>query len=616
MIGVSCPACLAVVGNSARFCGKCGAAIGETKTVNADARETTASRSFVGFAEKLMISPEPGLAERVDSDRGSVSDGHGRQGSSAVATRSSASSEFDVSRLGSTRAFSSVSKAVPNDNRAAIKKTIFVTTPEIRDRLNSILRDLGTQYLDCVVRSDDHCLLERVRASVKHHGSERAQYLVIVGGWNEIPPIQIKSPLKNDDEAHCLSDIPYGVLEDTDLPLLPCLAVSRIPVVERDILNRLFRMVSTAMRPTDSLAFAISAECWRDATAAIADAVTASGLSLNIPSPDLETRQRQPAMLVSPEWDSAALQNAFEHGLERDHQVLLFNVHGSAQVTGWFGEGVDGKLLRVFGPGLVSDYRGAIIFSEACYGGALDYGEASVTEDFFRRGGSVLVGSSNVAYGSNSSDLGAADLLAKNFLMALSRGSTVGEAMSSARIATLDDDPRMIDYASKTVLTFTLFGLPWMTIPRRSSGPFASTNDERGNIDRSSFLSAVRGGRSDQQVGTEVGADRPTDGATAEFSLASFRATYRKRLSSLQRSFLGSVDERRSRLRSFRDYDTIRKFVADSGADPEGFELEVITSAGASGYRLHWSSPRHASVRRIVVLTDEFGVLQKVLTSR
>ncbi len=621
-----CASCSAISTERAKFCGSCGARMefAAEKVVDHErvaARTGISSESSNGF-KGIRDSSARAVQRALDSS--SVRDD---SVASYRVRKALLSDALDVEKeryladqrpLHKPQALShSGPGCLPEETLTALKKTVFVTTPELKGVLQLVLTDVGASCLECVTTKGEGPLVERVRNILRRYGESRVKYLVLLGNWDDVPPVAVPSPLVDDYDSHCLSDLPYVALNDgQDVALLPGVAVSRIPRVDRSVLFRLLTDGVNSVRTAGPLAIAVSAECWREATLAIVDSVT-GGVEPHIPAtPRVGVGTDRASLLLSPHWDRLSIPHVFETTLKAPSQVFLFNVHGSPDVTDWFGDGGDGNMPHVFGPGLIANYERAVVFSEACYGGAMGFDGLSVIEDFFLRGGTAFVGSSVIAYGSSSRQLGAADLMAKHFLVAINRGTTLADAMNEARVATLTDDPRMVDYAQKTVLSFNLFGFPWVRRPSLSTG--VSLAGKARSFEQSpSVLSGIRD-RVQAQARNQAESSLDTTGisSTASTSLSSIRDSYRNSLTTLQRRYLASIDEARARLRTFRDYDKIKSSIVRLGADPENFRAESVSCAATAGFRLHWSVQLPTSTRQVVVLTDELGVLKRLLISR
>ena len=209
-----------------------------------------------------------------------------------------------------------------------------------------------------------------------------------------------------------------------------------------------------AGQPTPrSLPFGLSARCWEAASQAVLQAL---GGGLVQSSPVLDH-----ASLPS-RWDTRS-------------PWQYFNLHGSMVEPGWYGEHA-GDYPVAFLPALATRLQSLnVIGVEACYGarfGGLN-ADASVLLSALSHLTVAFLGSSRIAYGPSRPPNRLADVMVRDFLLAMRQGHTAGVAHLHARhavaesMAQPDMDPHL---AIKTLLSFNLFGDPSVVMGRRPTG--------------------------------------------------------------------------------------------------------------------------------------------------
>ena len=296
-------------------------------------------------------------------------------------------------------------------------------------------------------------------------------YVLIIGDGDVIPFHYLENPA-GDSDGEFPTDVPYAVADggsgespvgdpagdagaggELDRFLLPDRMVARIPLRAESgggLLPFLEMLASGGTRgPAREKQMGLSALQWRRESARVYGVLAEEGL------------------MTSPPVDISG----FEPGWLESEAVIYFNVHGSKDEEYWYGQkGL--SYPRVLCPDIVAKScpSGAIVLSEACYGGLVE-GKTpadSVAMRFLERGVGAFVGSSAIAYGSPDEDLTEADLLAYLFFSRLVGGETSGRALREAKIdfaadmldrqGYLDGDDR------KTLLEFNLFGDPTVGI--------------------------------------------------------------------------------------------------------------------------------------------------------
>jgi hypothetical protein len=132
-----------------------------------------------------------------------------------------------------------------------------------------------------------------------------------------------------------------------------------------------------------------------------------------------------------------------------------------------------------------------------------------------------------------------------------------------------------------------------------------------------SVLDRVRASTLGQNsAGRYSGAEAVAGQTPAGATLARLRSSYRERLSGLQRGHFLETEQALERLRTFRDYSTIRQTLISLGVDPQNAKVEFVTAKDRAGYRLHGTVGTSVRAGRVMVLTDEQGRLKQTLTSK
>jgi len=172
-----------------------------------------------------------------------------------------------------------------------------------------------------------------------------------------------------------------------------------------------------------------------------------------------------------------------------------FNLHGLLDAAEWFGQADPEKpwpgsdypvALRPqdIGSGKVASKRARgkrsvplVIFSEACFGAHIFNRklEESIPLKFLASGTQVFAGSTCTAYGSISTPLAAADLLAFSFWSYVKAGLPAGEALRRAKIELAREMHHRQGYLDgedqKTLISFVLYGDPLAQPVGRSKDP-------------------------------------------------------------------------------------------------------------------------------------------------
>lgn len=493
-------------------------------------------------------------------------------------------------------------KRVSAPTAEAIPRTAFVVPAAFAHEFRSLLRaeHLSPQAICVVDQPGD--LESALYALHAQYAAHPPNYLCLLGTWDDIPARRIPSPLRGDDDEFCPCDLAWGLADPAQMdddPTLDGIPVGRIPVLDADVIHRLFCYELPSTRAEHAVNLAVSAECWADATHEIVRSQGGYGaLSRRVAVPVQRSLLPGQPVLLSPHWREVDLVPVVGGNPHRE-TTLLFNVHGSGDDPSWVGESEDGEYVRIFSPDQVQDFSGTILVTEACYGGAMGYDSPSMVESFFRRGGLAFLGASVIAYGSDSESLAGADLMAQFFLRAVHSGDSFGQAHAIARRQIVDSDPWANDVSMKTLVSFNLYGLPWMK--KAGTAPAAHYTRESA----SSVLSSIRNARS---MASRPGSSGVLDRA---------RTRYRERLPEFEQTFLSDAAEILNKLQGFRDFETISRSL-NKFADPEmQLRLERVSHGGESGYRLRLKAvDRQKKSRYKIIITDAEGRIRKSISSK
>ncbi len=555
----NCPACSHRVNPGAKFCANCGGVL------SANTPSGIAAKRGEGLSQQVgKFSSEPSRFASITSSK----------------------------------------KSIAPDTIDAVKRTLFIVPDWFESSFQVLLDENKLNPISVIALDSSDDMTETLRDIPASYAAAGIRYIVIIGDWGSLAPARIPSPLAHDGDAFCLSDSPHHFSDDSEdeewmLDHLAHIQVGRIPVTDIDIIHSLFSHTESSTRNTDPVSLAVSAECWAEATHEIVRSQGGGTFAKQVAKPVNRNLLPKIPVVLSPGWSEDDLVPVLDIS-KTEEQIILFNVHGMADEPNWIGESIDREYIQIFSPERIQDFSKTILVTEACYGGALGYDTISITEDFFHRGGLAFLGSSTIAYGSNSANLGAADLMAKHFIEKVNEGAPFGEALNHARKALEDDDPFIDDYSKKTILSFNLFGLPWMkkTVAKSTLGRFSGSSS-------GSVLANARASLANRTSGTGSGV------------LGQARERYRSRLSEINQGFLANTPEMLEKLRTFRDYDKITESLNQWVGKDAFIQLESVEAAGQKGYRIGFKSQeKNGSKKQGVIVTDADGRIKKMLSSK
>ena len=492
----------------------------------------------------------------------------------------------------------------------AISKTLFICPMRSAEPISALLKQLGATPLAISTGNDPDEIqanaVENLRALT---ATKQVQYVCILGDWQAVPPFYLPNPAYEggDSDEYCLTDAPYGIAggisatSDSDiLSYIPNMSVGRIPSGDPNLIERLLKSPLSNKSAAESLAVAVTAECWEEATDAIVGKITHPGHLFGISDSPVTNRSPEKKLLCSPSWDLHSITEVIAGHPLKPNSLILFNVHGSNEDTYWYGEGQFQGCIPAFHPSANGAFPNCVLMTEACYGGALGYNEPSMVEHFFARGGKAFVGCSVIAYGTADASLSGADIIAFNFINGLEDGMSFAEALNHSKLQVSVTDPESTDISFKTVMSFNLYGIPWQK--------FSSHGAQSSGSDSTSSSSAIRErlrGRLDSIRG------RVTD------NLSDRREDYRARVPEPLKRFIVDQALFLQQLAQFKDYAKIQKIVAGMGVDVNDCTLEKVSSKDFSGYRLRGDRQLGLGLKQTFqIVTTADGVVRKTIVSK
>jgi len=485
--------------------------------------------------------------------------------------------------------------------------TAFLLPQDLLQTFSNLLNAHGTTPLALIgVSNPSDAQIHAMHSIRQLVVKGQLKYICIIGNWEEIPPYEIKNPV-DDGDSHCKTDSLYGALETFDaediLSSIPIVPVSRVPVKDLDVLEKLFFNQVSDLTPLEAFHFAVSAECWQKATGAIMERFTDNGReAILVAAPQPADGAVCHGVLTSPAWDQNSLGQHFSNVQIPQNALLLFNVHGQPDYPTWVGQRGQ-EYPEIFRPGTIEKYNYSVLFSEACYGGALGYDEPSVVEHFFANEGRAFVGCSVIAWGSSTDDLSAADVLALNFLRSLQNGLSFANALNQAKLELVQQGPWTDDITQKTIFSFNLFGVPWQRyLSNGYQNTISSPRPSPG-----SRLEALK-----NRVSSRLSNRRES----ATSGLADVREGYRARLPEKARFFLMDQSEALRQFIHFRDSAKIASILSEFRLPIEQCKFEKISSKNEPGYRISGKSEEKGRTQRFFIVTDDSGRHTKTIVSK
>jgi hypothetical protein len=500
---------------------------------------------------------------------------------------------------------------VSTNARSAISGTLFVAPSHFVSALTQLLDQHAASPLAIVADADPVQLQLKARQTFKRYSaSGTLKFVCLLGNWTDVAPFKVRnpSPRCRSNDPFCLTDSLYACVEEYDeddiFTAIPSVPIGRIPVLDVDVVTSALLEAPRFLDPSQAFAFGVTAECWSIPTQAIVKLFTETSTKADLVSEPNNRTLATPGVLTSPGWNEYDLRLAVNSSQIAPGAILLFNVHGSADETGWVGEGSNGY-VPIMNPETIEQFNGALMITEACYGGSLGYNEPSIVEQFFVNGGKTFIGCSVIAWGTTNdywvddTSLSGADLIAVHFLKLLREGKSMGEALTLAKIEALQDDPLCDPVAKKTALSFNLFGAPWFSL---KTSPESSVLPEREV--RGSMLDRVRSRRS-------------SSGQDESYSVAGLRRRYQSRLPENSRRFMIERNEALIRISGFQDFQKIEYLMDQWATRLEDCELELINMGEDFGFLLFGNSEKNSGPNYLFqVVIDRSGTIKKTMTTK
>ncbi len=273
------------------------------------------------------------------------------------------------------------------------------------------------------------------------HNSKKGDSFIIIGGHTLFPFYKVNNPTRDGDRI-VWTDNFYGSTDDDSL--LPERAVGRLP--DGKDINFLLQQIENVGKTQNKSAFkgntfGLGAAVWEDASRNIYKIIS------------------NKEFLLSPPETTDTIK------IEKNTEILYFNLHGSDRTNKWYGQG-DGRYPVALSLDNIPGLKNSIIFTEACYGAYIIDKELSesLALTFLKEGCRCFVGSTTIAYGPPTPPPTEADLMASLFFQEVLKGERFGIALLNAkhdffkimidRQGFLDGDDK------KTLLQFVLYGNP------------------------------------------------------------------------------------------------------------------------------------------------------------
>mgnify|MGYP005848479963 CR=1 FL=1 len=299
--------------------------------------------------------------------------------------------------------------------------------------------------------------------------------VLILGGDAIVPFWRLENP-SEDDDGEVLSDSPYA--SRSEGYLLPQRSLGRLPDAADADLDLLLRQLDTALLRRHQAPPGTGLLGWLDSVRRLAGLGTSMPSSLGCSagawrdaSVAAFSAVGGPARLqISPPATVLDMEKAWQTGAT----AAYFSLRGARDAAQWYGQPgdtpphADLMLPAAFGPELAErvDAAGSVVFTEASHGAYLldKTRQTSIPLRFLAKGALGVVGPTATAYGSVTSDLAGANLLAFHFWRRLLEGMSLGQALGHAKHDVYADALRRQGWLDgddqKALLQFTLFGDP------------------------------------------------------------------------------------------------------------------------------------------------------------
>ena len=336
-------------------------------------------------------------------------------------------------------------------------------------------------------------LKKRYNSLAKESGKP-PQYLFIVGGHDVVPMPVLKNREKTVRDEDVDTDLPYSYLcvdmvkksdgsDDLNDYLLkyensiynlvifkqaPKLKVGRLPIEREttfdDFKNYLLRAASCALGGVPvSRGYAITQDSWKVPSRVVSERMYEQGL-FSLAGKNSPTHFKYNELHVAPNLSTEDIVTGFN----RDANFYYFNLHGSdaPQACNFYSVDHNEVGSISFLPQLIaSSFKKNFFVTEACYGAKFkNYDkEYSMLLSAIYNQTILYLGSSRIAWGSETKDISCADVLCKRFIDGvLQNGESAGEALIQARVEVVKNclNSPAIHKLIVSALEFNLFGDP------------------------------------------------------------------------------------------------------------------------------------------------------------
>lgn len=314
--------------------------------------------------------------------------------------------------------------------------------------------------------------------------SVRPHYLMILGGPDLIPHVQLRNPIGVDEKEDDFvpSDLPYacdaGYGLSVEKFIGPTRVIGRLPDVtgksDPDYLIKLLdvaAMWESRSKKSYSNYFGISANVWKGSTRKNVSKLFGTTKKLQIVPPK------------GLPWSKAKLKP----------RVHFINCHGVEVDSLFYGENDESEAEREY-PEAHSSVElvgcitpGTVVAAECCFGAQLyapipQEPEIGIANRYLYESAYGFLGSTNVAWGL-ADGIALADLICQLFVANIQDGASLGRALLEARQQFVKTEAPIGPHSLKTLAQFTLLGDP-------SVHPVKSTKSgEKSTITRSTSVS-------------------------------------------------------------------------------------------------------------------------------
>ncbi len=300
----------------------------------------------------------------------------------------------------------------------------------------------------------------------------KPKYVFILGNENVINVSEWKNESGDSDDT-VTSDLSYQTLNLTspwnghNYVFADVLRVGRLPSYEGESFEKFTSYFETVKNCGSSFsnlkAYGLSAKVWKNESdyeyKSIATSVTDS--APNVSNDTVESR------------------------IDKDTNLLFFNLHGSNQTKYWYGQEAD-SYPEAFEPRNIDTIcKPFFLGVEACYGaryiGNLTE-QDSIVIKAMQSGCVAMLGSSKIAYGTSNPPGSCADFVIGEFLKQIKNEVSAGDAHVFGIKRLVQESYDFDDSEIKTVAEFSLYGDPAQRINFSSSKTYVEESNSAKNI--------------------------------------------------------------------------------------------------------------------------------------